>query len=301
MNTFNHGCSGMGFYGLRSMLFAALLPLAACARPPAQKPAELTQTNEQGCTRQRSVGPQDPYADPAPLKQACVGPYLLALPQNYFDNQIGTEHDGSFALALEYPSLEPFKPGERIDLPVAKSLRTVRIRYGYSDRYTPLEILERMSTLPEYEPDSPSRSFKDRIKGEEVHGLMPYYVDMARVRAHYLGKGASKDTPLIQSESNDDWYVSFDVAGRVERLVSCASREMKDPGYDWRGDVPVKNSTIGVARCEHMFVIPDRNVLVSVSYLRDLLPQWQRLEARATAIFLQSQVTTGRPAQGVPR
>ncbi len=285
----------------RTLLLVALLPLAACAPRPAQKPAERTQTNEQGCTRQRSVGPQYPYADPAPLKQACVGPYLLALPQNYFDNQIGTEHDGRFALALEYPSLEAFKPGQRMNLPVAGSLRTVRIRYGYSDRYTPLQILERMSTLPEYEPDSPSRSFKDRIKGEQVHGLLPYYVDMARVRAHYLGKGASNDTPLIQPESNDDWYVSFDVAGRVERLVSCASREMKDPGYDWRGDVPVKNSTIGVARCEHMFVIPDRDVLVSVSYLRDLLPQWQRLEARATALFLESEVTTGRPAQGVPR
>jgi len=118
---------------VRTLLLAALLPLAACARPPAQKPAELTQTNEQGCTRQRSVGPQDPYADPAPLKQACLGPYLLAFPQNYFYNQIGTEHDGSYSLALEYPSLQPFKPGERMGLTADVSARTVMVKYTYID------------------------------------------------------------------------------------------------------------------------------------------------------------------------
>lgn len=280
----------MTFPAGRSLLVALSLPLAACARQPEHTPVERTQTNEQGCTRQRSVGPQDAFADPAPLKQACVGPYLLELAQNYFDNQTGTEHDGSFALALEYPSLEPFKPGERIDLPVAKSLRTVRIDYRYAERFTPLEVLERMTTLPKYEPDSPTRSLKGRTEGVPVYGLLPYYVDMPGVRAHYLGKGASEQTPLIQPQSNNDWFISLDGGGQVTRLVSCTSREMKDPGYGWRGDVPVKNATVGIARCEHRFVLPDRGVLVTVSYLRDLLPQWQRMEARAQALFVENEV-----------
>ncbi|MEG2802801.1 hypothetical protein [Stenotrophomonas sp.] len=284
-------------HAARILLITALLPLAACVRSPDPLPLAQTQTNEQGCTRQRSVGPQDAFADPAPVKQACVGPYLLALPQNIFDNQTGTEHDGSFSLALEYPSLQPFKPGARRNMSVDGSLRTLRIEYGYAARYTPLQILQRMTTLPEYEPDSPSRSLKDRIKGEDVAGLTPYYVDMARVRAHYLGKGASERTPFIQPASNDDWFISLDATGRVQRLIRCASREMKDPGYDWRGNVPVKNSTIGVARCEHLFVMPERKVLVTVSYLRDLLPQWPRMEARAKAVFLEADITPARGAR----
>jgi len=285
----------------RLLLLVALLPLAACARPPAQKPAELTQTNEQGCTRQRSVGPQDPYADPAPLKQACVGPYLLALPQNYFDNQIGTEHDGSFGLALEYPSLEAFKPGDRIGLSVDQALRTIDIDFSYSDRFTPLQILERLSTPQEYDPESPTRSLGARIEGEPQHGLKPYYVDLVRIRAHHRAKGIGDDMRVMKAAANMDWFISTDPAGRIDRLISCTSREQIDPGYAWKNGIPTKTSTDGMARCEHRFVLADHRVVVKLGYLRDLLPQWQRLEARATAIFLQSQVTTGRPAQGVPR
>ena len=275
---------------VRMLLLAALLPLAACARQPAQTPVELTQTNEQGCTRQRSVGPQDAYADPAPLKQACVGPYLLELPQNYFDNQIGTEHDGSFGLALEYPSLEAFKPGDRIGLSVDQSLRTIDIDFSYSDRFTPMQILERLSTPQEYDPESPTRSLGARIEGEPQYGLTPYYVDLVRVRAHYRAKGMGDDMRVMKAASNMDWFISTDPAGRIDRLISCTSREQTDPGYAWINGIPTKTSTDGMARCEHRFVLPDHHTIVKLGYLRDLLPQWQQLESRASKLFFEHKV-----------
>ena len=113
-------------------LMAWAMTACSAGEPPA--PVVKTQTNEQGCVRVRSTGPQDPAAIPVPIKQACVGPYLLELPQNYFYNQMGTEFDGSFALALEYPSLEPFKPGERSNLSVDVGIRTVTVTYDYIDR-----------------------------------------------------------------------------------------------------------------------------------------------------------------------
>jgi len=282
----------------RLLLLVALLPLAACARQPAQKPVELTQTNEQGCTRQRSVGPQDPYADPAPLKQACVGPYLLELPQNYFDNQIGTEHDGSFGLALEYPSLEAFKPGDRIGLSVDQALRTIDIDFSYSDRFTPLQILERLSTPQEYDPESPTRSLGARIEGEPQHGLKPYYVDLVRVRAHYRAKGIGDDMRVMKAAANMDWFISTDPAGRIDRLISCTSREQIDPGYAWKNGIPTKTSTDGMARCEHRFVLADHRVVVKLGYLRDLLPEWHQLESRAGRLFVEHEVPAGFGTHG---
>ena len=45
-----------------------LLPLLACGerKAQAQAPVPTTRTNEQGCTRQRSLGPQDPFQNPPP-------------------------------------------------------------------------------------------------------------------------------------------------------------------------------------------------------------------------------------------
>ncbi|MEG2802807.1 hypothetical protein [Stenotrophomonas sp.] len=275
---------------LRTVFLSALLPLAACARSPDEKPVALTQTNEQGCTRQRSVGPQDAYADPAPLKQACVGPYLLELPQNYFDNQTGTEHDGSFGLALEYPSLEAFKPGDRIGLTVDQSLRTIDIDFRYSERYTPLQLMDRLSRPPAHDRNSPTRSLETRIKGTPVFGLTPYYVDLAHVRAHYRAEGIGDESRVMKAAANSDWFISRDQGGRVDRLISCTSREAIDPGYEWQKGVPRKTKTREIASCEHLFIMPDHRVIAELRYLRDLLPEWERLESRASAVFIESEV-----------
>ncbi len=122
------------------------LLLGACAQAETPRNMSPTQTNEERCTRKRSLGPQNAYADPAPIKQACVGPYLLELPQNYFSNQMGTEHDGSFSLALEYPALQPFKPGERMNLSADVSIRTVRIDYTYIDRVSLWDVMRKSYT-----------------------------------------------------------------------------------------------------------------------------------------------------------
>jgi len=149
--------------------------MTACSAGEPPVPLVETQANEQGCVRVRSTGPQDPAAVPVPIKQACVGPYLLELPQNYFYNQMGTEFDGSFALALEYPSLEPFKPGERSNLSVDVAIRTVQIDYHYIDRIGIRQALRNQYQPMEFERADPSASLDARIEGAPIVGLTPYF------------------------------------------------------------------------------------------------------------------------------
>ena len=276
----------MTFPAGRSLLIALLLPLAACARQPEPKPVAHTQTNEQGCTRQRSVGPQDAFADPAPLKQACVGPHLLEIPQNYFDNQTGTEHDGSFALALEYPSLEPFKPGERMGLTADIATRTVRIDYHYIDRIDVHQALRNAYTARDSERDDPSASLEGRNTDTPVFGLSPYRADVGRIRAYNKAKGMPDDSLYNATRWMTDWFVTRDHEGVVERIIKCTSQEVNDPGVEYRDGKLVKSKTLGVAECDHYFIVPDRSTAVRITYVREGLEHWKAIENRARALLL---------------
>lgn len=267
-------------------MVALLLPLAACAQQKTDKEVEMTQTNEQGCMRLRSVGPQDPFQDPAPLKQACIGPYLLEIPQNYFYNQIGTEHDGSFSLALEYPSLEPFKPGERIGLTVDVSIRTVSISYDYIDRIDVHQALRNAYTPMDFEQDDPAESLEGRIEGEPVHGLTPYYADLPRIRAYYKSRDFADTTPVMQARWHKDWFITRDESGEVERIIKCTSREVSDPGVEYRDGKLYKNKVRELPKCDHEFIIPNMNTRVTISYLRIALGDWREIEQRARDLLM---------------
>ncbi len=279
-----------------SLLIAVLLPLAACARQPEPKPVEHTQTNEQGCTRQRSVGPQDPFADPAPLKQACLGPHLLEIPQNYFYNQIGTEHDGSFALALEYPSLQPFKPGERMNLKVDVSVRTVTVDYTYIDRIDVREVLRRTYTPMEYLQGDPEEALESRIQGKAVGGLTPYHVDMDKVRSHYHTKGFRENAPVMNINWHTDWFIARDEKGEVSTVIKCTPDEITASGVEYRDGKMVKSKGIGVARCDHTFMIADLDTIIRIKYPREGRSQWRRIEQRARQFLADSFIKPGKQA-----
>lgn len=268
----------MNFIAKNVWALSLLLPLAACAKQEA--PAK-TMTNEQGCTRIRSIGPQDPYKDPPPLKQACLGPYLLEIPQNYFYNQIGTEHDGSYALALEYPSLEPFKPGERIGLSVDVAVRTVVVRYDYIDR-TEVEEVMRLSHSPmDHQRNRPDESMETRIKGEPENGLTPYFIDMEMVRDYYQKKGYPSDARVMEVEAHRDWYVAEDGGDTITTVVKCTPRQITESGVEYRNGKMVKSSGRGLAECDHTIMIADMDTIIRMNYPREGLKNWQEIERRA--------------------
>ncbi|MEG2802803.1 hypothetical protein [Stenotrophomonas sp.] len=285
-----------------NLLLVSLLSMAACTPPSGQKPVALTQTNEQGCTRQRSVGPQDAFADPAPVKQACVGPYLLALPQNYFDNQTGTEHDGSFGLALEYPSLEPFKPGERMHLTADVLTRTVSVDFIYIDRIDVRQSLRNAYLPMDHERDDPAETLDARIQGQPVYGLTPYYADLARIRDYDIGRGAAPRQPAMKSSWYEDWFVTRDTRGEIDRIIKCTSRNTVESGVEYRDGKMVKSRVRELPECDHFLIIPERSTRLRINYVREAMKDWRAIEDRARALFLQGisnrKSTPGQAAGG---
>ncbi|HIE5095418.1 hypothetical protein WG628_21755 [Stenotrophomonas maltophilia] len=273
---------------LRFMLvFAFALPLGACAQRDVPRNMSPTQTNEQGCTRKRSIGPQDAYAVPVPLKQACVGPYLLELPQNYYYNQMGPEHDGSFALALEYPTLLPFKPGERINPSVDVGIRTVTVSYSYISRLDVRQALRNQYTPMEYEKDDPAASLATRIKGDSRYGLIPYYADLERIRA-FDRKSMGRERAPGFGSWYQDWFVAEGDDGQIATFIACTSKEKVDPGVELRDGKLSKNANRGVATCVHSFILPEHRIIVDLRYPRVGLESWRRMQERAQQLFVEN-------------
>lgn len=268
-----------------------LLPFGVSASTEQQDPASI-QTNEQGCTRIRSIGPQDPYKDPSPLKQACLGPYLLEIPQNYFYNSIGTEHDGSYALALEYPLLEPFKPGERAKWNFDVNARTVTFDFRYIDRINVRQAMRRRYTPMDYAKDEPQERLETRIQGNPVHGLTPYYLDMGLVRTYFRDQGYREEAPVMSPDWHHDWFLAKDENGEVVTFIKCTPREITWSGVEYRDGKVVRKKGPGFAVCSHTLMIPELDTLIEMRYLREGMQHWKRMEERARELIAQFKVNS---------
>jgi hypothetical protein len=243
---------------------------------------ETTQTNEQDCTRIRSVGPQDPYADPAPLKQACLGPHLFEIPQNYFYNQIGTEHDGGFSIALDYPSLLPFKPGERMNLSREVSARTVNIDPMYIDRLPVQEVLRREYAMSFEDPPPPEETLEGRVSGEPRYGLTPYRVDFPKTLAFYKERAFKDNRGVTRVSWHDEWLITRDAEGTVDRFIKCRLEEGEQQGI---GDIPDLSPAPGMPKCEHIIILPEISTKMRIVYPRVALPRWKEIEGRARSLI----------------
>lgn len=271
------------------VVISLALALSACAKAEPRRPPRLL-TNEQGCSITIDNQPLNSRQVPVPKARACVGPYALVLPQTYFDMQTGPYHDGSFSLALEYPSLEPFKPGERRNLSVDVSIRTVSISYDYINGLEPAEVLRRSYTPMSFEHDDPAESLEARIQDEAVYGLTPYYLDMDKVHAYQRAHGR-RETPSDQDNVFlTDWFVSHDEAGAIDQIIKCTRREIIESGVEYRNGKMVKNNVIGFARCEQTFFIEAMSTIVQLKYPREGMANWRQMKARATALFVDNSV-----------
>lgn len=268
----------------RGLLGVALsIPLAACG---AATPSPTVKTNEQGCTMHLSNGPQDPFQTPPPLKDACVGPYALRVPANYFDDQMGPNFDGSFGFYLEYPQLQPFAPGERTNLKLDVSLRTVSIAYRYLDQVDIGERL-RLEVQPSSSRRGPAERLDERIQGDPVHGLTPYYADLPKIYAFWRAEGLKDGNNLLEPGSQKDWYIARDPNGDVSTIIKCTSREIVGDGVEYRDGALVARKSEPYSECMHMFAIPALKIMVHVDYVRFALPDWEKIEARARSALQQ--------------
>lgn len=273
---------------LLSASTALMTVLGGCVQAETPRKPPRLLTNEQGCSITIDNQPINAYQTPAPIERACVGPYQLELPQNYFSTQMGPEHDGSFSLALEYPSLEPFKPGERMNLSVDVSVRTVRVSYSYISRITVQQAMRNVLTPSESRKDDPAKTLEDRTEGKAVHGLSPYYIDMERVRAYQRARGLPDAAPVMKPGYHYDWFVSRDSSGEINQIIECTPREITESGVEYRDGKMVKKRVTGFAECKQSFAIEDLGIIVRVNYPREGLANWKRIRERTRALLIDN-------------
>jgi hypothetical protein len=201
-------------------------------------------------------------------------------------------------LYLEYPTLEPFAPGERSHLSLDVATRTVNIGYSYLDRMDTHEYLRRQHTPDPGEEENPEERLDDRIQGEPAYGLTPYYADLPKFMQYYREKGYRESAPVMQAEHHEDWYVKRNEKGEIETLIKCTSREVTQSGVAYVEGKLVRSKEDALPVCKHFFIIPELKLVVDIRYVRFALPDWKRIEDRARIavhqFMLEQPVTAGK-------
>ncbi|KTF37211.1 hypothetical protein, partial [Xanthomonas translucens] len=215
-------------------------------------------------------------------------------PANYFGDQMGPNFDDSFGLYLEYPTLEPFAPGERTHLRLDVSTRTVYIAYHYLDRVDVHEALRRRYTGYSADKDNPAEHLESRLRQSAVYGLTPYYADLPKVFSYYKAKGYRSSAPVFKADEHDDWYVERDANGEIRTFIKCTSHVVAETGVEYRDGKLVRSQDAELPECHHLFALPEISTLVEVRYVRAALPDWKRIEDAARSYIEKFMVKGNR-------
>lgn len=289
---------------IQVMSATAALALAATATPsraddaPASASTTLIrQAREDGLTiaQERYIQslPKTPgyhwdgYSD-KPVK-ASLGPNAFMFPMNLYDDQIGPDFQGSVALGLYWPELDPLPPGERRAAHYFEKYqdRLIHVAMYYVDK-VPIDTLlatiinESPNQKFKQPPDDPSENRSLRIKGDPIYGLTPYYSDLKAITAYFNAKGIPSDRENVVRWA-DDWYLRYGDDGALNTVITCMTRE--EPGSVLKDRVLVTPADVHPGSCEHAFIIPEYSLDIRITYRRAFLKDWRAIEDRVRSLF----------------
>lgn len=241
----------------------------------------------------------DAPARAIPSKVVSLGPHRFRLPMNIFDGQDGYNPEGTvILLALRWPTLEALPMGVNYHDINEDFISTIRIAVTYFSRLSDEQARDFLrhnihpgSGADRFTREDPADNLELRLKGDAHHGLTPYYLDTERLKAYY-SKEFGPQSPAVTNADDwgEDWYVRMDDRGIPLTHISCTTRLRPDGVaiIDHRpvDDVPARSR----ATCTHQFILPQYKALVSVDYLRVMLPDWKRMEDRVIAILRNAEV-----------
>lgn len=267
-------------------LAVAMLALATAGSCTAGTPAERLQkelVHMQYAQEPLVTHTEDGFTYTNAPQETWLGPHRFMIPANYFTDQMGPDFQGSVSMELEWPELEPLPPGRRRVMSMPEFYALVQAGLSYVDKLPWYESMEVGVNPPDDDPisrQSPAWNLPARTRGEDMHGLQRWYAS-EQDRQRFLA--LIRDQPprrygLPDPENIHDWYLRRDAQGHLVTHIVCAPPSVPN-GLRIEGNQVVKNP--GVRRntsCDHSFAIPKYKVLVSVSYVRTLLPEWQRIE-----------------------
>jgi len=231
-----------------------------------------------------------------------LGPNTYALHRNffYFQNAPSAEpSDGTVSISLQWPCMEPLPQGFNFADNADSSKRAILItvRHLNPGRITVPEAMRR-SILPldpqndEQEAD-PLESLDQRFKGDAIYGgLTPYFANLDAIERYLLARHPSNAQAHSRENARllgKDWYIQHKSTDFPSSVIKCDNREIAD-GLIVDGNAVADDPTVQRrASCNHQFALPDRELVIEMSYARAFLPDWQRLEQRVDALLTPSQ------------
>ena len=227
--------------------------------------------------------------------EAKLGPYRFRFPMNMYYDQMGPDFQGGVSLVLRWPSLEPYPPGENFHDDDSRFLSAISIELTYPDRLSDEEYSNGMRHWIQprdpgdpKERENPSENLELRIKGDNFHGLTPYYLDFKKLKPYFdkiYGPETSAASP--DNSLNKDWYVKFGKGGIPTTFIECTAREVPDGTIVEDGKVLDDPKQRRRASCNHVFDVPEYRLHVLVSYVRPLMKDWAHIEARVRTLLHQ--------------
>ena len=273
----------VGFFAAASLSACVFEnPRARVAPPSATEtgaPAMHTQSDEPAALQALHAPDTTPIAR--------IGPHRYRFPANAYADQRGPYPDGTVALILLWPSLEPAAPGR---LPArGEPDHDARVRIGVvaTGADGADAALARLVSPDPSEPaqrDDPARNLDLRLRGEAVHGLTPYAVDR-EAAIDFLRRRSDAAAPdAFEDPGFGDWYLVRS-GERLTTVIVCDDRRLGDGLQVVDGRLRRIADADGIATCAHHFAIADGELLVSVDYPRAVLHDWRRVEDAVRGLF----------------
>lgn len=289
---------------LRAIGATAAMALAATAcsqdKPASSEQHVAEQAKKDGLTvdqerfLQEAVGKRDPnfkwegYSEK--LVPAKLGPNTFLFPMNLYEHQTGPDFQGNFQLVLRLPTLEPFPPGavEGSQYKADYLDASVFVAPNYLAKVDVTDWLNVITKRASFEEkDDPRADLSMRIKGDQVFGLQPYYIDMEKFAAYMTRHGHHVARQQLLTVSSD-WFLVRDSKGLLRTVIKCDPRELTGAALV---NGRVEDTPVGVDRgiCHHTIVLPAYNARVEMTYLRAYLGSWQDIERHVRQLFERAQ------------
>ncbi len=278
---------------------ALLLMLSACAAGRAPEAASAPVSEVQP----RTVATAAEAAAPE-LIEFTLGPHRFALPSNYFADEQGPDFQGGFTLALLWPELKPYPPGNGYWKQTSGPMRHHRVLVSFNEVGVPIDSLpERHVTLePDENPNDPDTNIAHRIRLPDRFGLEHYIVDLEKLTRYQAKVGSRPPKPAaFYIGSTSDWFIGRDGQGRIRTVVKCDdSREPE--GFEIRGEMLIEiPGSEQLPLCgSHLFSLEDYSLSAKASYHRPILRDWQRIE-RAVREIMKTAYRGPMPQADVAR
>jgi hypothetical protein len=285
----------------------ACLWLAACASgraDPALATSDGAAHGEDASSRALQVAPHAQAVSPrmAPVDEygediveARLGSQTLRIARRFFRDWQAPSSDQRFELAILLPDAAPVtREYHSNELKgAAISPITVIHRPGLSASQV---FSEWLGPFAAETGSNPEAGDKPRIRGEEIWGLTPLYLDFERLRKQAQARGEKAETVASPHRVyNLDRYIAYGSKGEIVTLIECTARSLDDGVEVVDGALarPRVGNTDTLAVCDHGFVIPGLEATVNVQYPRAYLPDWRRIEKQARDLVVGGASISG--------